>query len=241
MNLQALIWDVDGTLAETEDHGHRVAFNLAFEEAGLTWRWDSEIYGELLAVTGGKERLLHWWRRIDPAGASAPEAAAKVARLHERKTAHYLALLDRGAIRLRPGVERLLLEAGDRGLKQAIATTTTPDNVQRLLDITLGRGAATLFDVIGAGDVVAAKKPAADIYHWVLERLGLPPQACLAIEDSFAGVASAQAAGVPVLLVRSRFTKPLPARGCVDDLDSLRGVSLDGLRQRFGHAFAGQR
>ena len=240
MGLQALIWDVDGTLAETEDAGHRVAFNLAFEEAGLTWRWDSDTYRELLSVTGGKERLLAWWRRIDPHGATSPGAPAKVRQLHERKTAHYLTLLDRGALRLRPGVERLLLEAGDRGLKQAIATTTTAENVLRLLDVTLGRGAATLFDVIGAGDVVAAKKPAPDIYRWVLARLQLPAAACLAIEDSAPGIAAAQAAGVPVLRVRSRGTRPLPAGGCVDDLPSLDGVTLADLRRRFELARAGR-
>jgi beta-phosphoglucomutase-like phosphatase (HAD superfamily) len=206
MTLQALVWDVDGTLAETEDEGHRIAFNRAFEEAGLPWRWDRSVYGELLRVTGGKERLLAWWRRIDAEAAAAPEATGMVRRLHDRKTAHYLALLRVGAISLRPGVRRLVDEAQRRGLRQAIATTTTPDNVTRLLEVTLGATGARVFEVIGAGDVVPHKKPAPDIFHWVLERLALPAHACLAIEDSAAGAQAARAAGLPVIVTRSRYT-----------------------------------
>jgi HAD superfamily hydrolase (TIGR01509 family) len=227
--LSALIWDVDGTLAETEDEGHRVAFNLAFEEAGLPWRWDSRQYGELLAVTGGKERLLAWWRRVDPQGADA--AGATIRHLYERKTAHYLALLDGGAIQLRPGVKRLLDEAGRRGLRQAIATTTAYDNVLRLLDVTLGREARTRFEVIGAGDVVPHKKPAPDIYRWVLEQLGLPAQRTLAIEDSAVGVEAAQRAGVPVLLARSHFTGGAAIAGCVADLPSLADLDPAALER----------
>jgi HAD superfamily hydrolase (TIGR01509 family) len=221
VSLEALIWDVDGTLAETECEGHRVAFNLAFEEAGLPWRWDPSLYGELLAVTGGKERLLAWWRRVDPAGVERPGTAATVSALHARKTAHYLALLDAGAIPLRPGVARLIAQARKAGLRQAIATTTTPDNVLRLLETTLGRGAAAWFEIIGAGDVVPCKKPAPDIYHWVLERLGLVGGQCLAIEDSAAGVAAARGAGVPVLLTRSHYTRSERIEGALADLDGL--------------------
>jgi HAD superfamily hydrolase (TIGR01509 family) len=219
--LRALIWDVDGTLAETEDEGHRPAFNLAFEEAGLPWRWDRALYADLLAVTGGKERLLAYWQRIDPVAAAAPEAAALIRRLHARKTAHYLALLDAGAVRLRPGVEAWIRAAHARGLRQAIATTTTLDNVTRLLDVTLGAEGRRFFDVIGAGDVVAAKKPAPDIYQWVLARMGLDAADCLAVEDSAPGVAAARAAGVPVLLVRSRYTGHAAMGGVVADVASL--------------------
>lgn len=224
--MQALIWDVDGTLAETEHEGHLVAFNHAFEEAGLPWRWDGALYGELLAVTGGKERLLAWWRRVDAANAGTPETLALVRRLHERKTAHYIELLAQGRIGLRPGVRRLLEMAQQSGLRQAIATTTTLDNVTRLIDVTLGARGHALFEVVGAGDMVPRKKPAPDVYHWVVERLGLRPQDCLAIEDSHAGVLAARAAAVPVLLVRSRYTGDAAVDGCVADLPSLGGVDL---------------
>jgi len=225
MTLQALVWDVDGTLAETEDEGHRIAFNRAFEEAGLPWQWDRALYGQLLRITGGKERMLAWWRRVDPAAADAPAAAVTVRRLHELKTAHYLSLLEGGAVALRPGVQRLLEEAQRRGLRQAIATTTTPDNVTRLLAVTLGAAAEGLFEVIGAGDVVPHKKPAPDIYHWVLERLGLPAQACLAIEDSAAGASAARAAGLPVLVTRSRYTAADDVGSVLADLDGFGGVT----------------
>ncbi len=227
--LQALIWDVDGTLAETEDEGHRVAFNRAFEEAGLPWYWDRALYEQLLAVTGGKERMRAWWRCFDPQAAEGPEADATIRRLHELKTENYLTLLDRGAVALRPGVQALLMQARARGLRQAIATTTTADNVWRLLDVTLGPAARTLFEVVGAGDVVPAKKPAPDIYHWVLERLGLPAAACLAIEDSAPGVAAAVAAGVPVLRVRGRFGAAQPAPGTAADRDGFEDLDVDAL------------
>lgn len=221
MALQALVWDVDGTLAETEDEGHRIAFNLAFEDTGLPWRWDDAVYGELLRVTGGKERLLAWWRRIDPVAAELPEAAATIRRLHELKTTHYLALLRGGGIALRPGVRRLIEEAQQQGLRQAIATTTTPDNVTWLLEVTLGAAAARTFEVIGAGDVVPHKKPAPDIYLWVLERLALPAADCLAIEDSAAGARAARAAGLPVVVTRSRYSAEEDVGSVLADLSGL--------------------
>jgi HAD superfamily hydrolase (TIGR01509 family) len=238
MTLRALLWDVDGTLAETEDEGHRIAFNRSFAEAGLNWHWDSALYGELLAIAGGKERLLAWWRRIDAAAADAPAAAAMVRRLHERKTAIYVDLLSGGAIQLRPGVQALLQQAQAAGLRQAIATTTTPENVTQLVEVTLGADGHRLFEVVGAGDVVAAKKPAPDIYLWVMAQLGLRAHECLALEDSAVGARAAQAAGVPVLLTRSRHTGGAPIPGCVADLASLDGVDLATLRR--WHAGTGE-
>ena len=228
--LRALIWDVDGTLAETEEHGHRIAFNEAFEEAGLPWRWDRALYGELLAVAGGKERLRLWWRRLHGDG-SAPDEAL-IAQLQQRKTAFYLARLQRGDVQLRPGVARLVHEARQAGLAQAIATTTTPANVTRLLELTLGPEAPGWFAAIGAGDMVPAKKPAPDVYRWVLQRLGLAPHEALAIEDSAVGARAALAAGVPVVVCRSAYTvaDAMPA-GLRTDRASLDGVALADLRR----------
>ena len=204
--LRALVWDVDGTLAETEEDGHRIAFNQAFADDGLGWHWDEALYRELLATTGGKERMRGWWQRVDPAAAAAPEAAARIARLHARKTAIYVDLVARGAVQLRPGVARLLQDARAAGLTLAIATTTSPDNVLALLQATLGAGSPGWFACIGAGDVVPRKKPAPDIYHWVLRRLGLAAADCLALEDSAPGSAAAMAAGLPTVVTRSRYT-----------------------------------
>ena len=223
--LRALIWDVDGTLAETEADGHRIAFNQAFADEGLPWVWDEAPYGALLATTGGKERMRAWWQQLDPAAAAAPGAAGCIARLHARKTAHFVRLVERGAVALRPGVARLLADARAQHVTLAIATTTTAANVQALLAATLGPQAQSWFACIGAGDVVPAKKPAPDIYQWVLAHLaqahGLPPGDCLAIEDSAPGVAAAQAAGLAVLVTRSRYSRSDTLPPVLADLDGL--------------------
>jgi HAD superfamily hydrolase (TIGR01509 family) len=185
--LHALIFDVDGTLAETERDGHRPAFNAAFTEAGLDWHWDEALYGDLLDITGGKERISHFAARHAPDIAGDPDFTVLVRELHLAKTAHYLRLVDQGCLPLRPGIARLIDEARQAGIRLAIATTTSPANVAALLTASLGPQAASWFEVIGAGDVVPAKKPAPDIYCWVLDRLGLPAAACLAVEDSLPG------------------------------------------------------
>lgn len=199
--LAALIFDVDGTLADTERDGHRVAFNRAFADAGLDWEWSVELYGELLSVTGGKERILHYLHHHNPDFRPPADLEAFIASLHAAKTAHYTRMLSAGRIPLRNGVGRLLRQAREEGLRLAIATTTTPANVMALLKYTLAPDAAEWFDVIAAGDIVPAKKPAPDIYLWTLRELALPPTACIAVEDSRNGVQSAWRAGIRSILV----------------------------------------
>ena len=229
--LQAILWDVDGTLADTELDGHLPAFNQAFAEAGLPWHWGPATYLDLLAVTGGKERILAWWQRVDPAGAAAPGTAERIRALHARKTALYTARVAAGRVTLRPGVARLIAEARAAGVRQAIATTTSPENVHALLVATLGPEAPGWFEVIGAGDVVPAKKPVPDIYLWVLERLRLPAAACVAIEDSAAGAAAALAAGLSTLVVRCAGGRdePLPDAPTAGWAGRLLGDRLAGL------------
>ncbi len=205
--LQAILFDVDGTLADTERDGHRVAFNAAFRAAGLDWDWDVALYGELLAVTGGKERMKHYAQRYRPQALKEPGFDALVAKLHADKTERYTALLEQGGIPLRPGVERLLKEARDAGVRLAIATTTTPVNVTALLRSTLGEDGESWFELIAAGDIVPKKKPAADIYVYSLERMGLKPDACIAIEDSANGVRSATDAGLATLVTVNAYTE----------------------------------
>ncbi|MFP4251719.1 MAG: HAD family hydrolase [Guyparkeria sp.] len=204
--LQAILFDVDGTLADTERDGHRVAFNLAFRDAGLDWHWDVSTYGELLAVTGGKERIRHFIETRDPARPEVEDLAAWIAGLHKAKTAHYLDLLQRGEIPLRPGVKRLLDEARAAGMRLAITTTTTPENVTGLLRATLGEDSPDWFELIAAGDIVPRKKPAPDIYTWALERMRLAPGETIALEDSANGVRSARAANVPVVVTINDYT-----------------------------------
>ena len=199
--LQALIFDVDGTLADTERDGHRVAFNRAFSEAGLDWQWSVEVYGELLSVTGGKERIRHYVDTYHPPGTLPNDLDAMIVELHAAKTIHYTSMLAEAAIPLRPGVARLIDEARAVGLRLAIATTTTPANVFALLSSTLGEGSEDWFEVIAAGDIVPAKKPAPDIYLWAMDKLGLGPESCLALEDSTNGVRSAYDAGIHSILV----------------------------------------
>jgi HAD superfamily hydrolase (TIGR01509 family) len=215
MTLQAVIFDVDGTLADTERDGHRVAFNAAFREAGLDWEWDVPLYGELLAVTGGKERMKAYVQKYRPDWLGKPDLDAVIAGLHKAKTRHYVALMQQGGIPPRPGVVRLIQELRESGLRVAIATTTSPENVEVLLRTTLAALPSGIFEVIGAGDIVPAKKPAPHIYRWVLERLGLPGTACVAIEDSRNGVLSARGAGLPVVVTPSTYTQDEDFTGAV--------------------------
>ncbi len=221
MTLQALLFDVDGTLADTERDGHRPAFNQAFAEAGLDWHWDAALYGRLLAVTGGKERMKHYIDQYRPDYRKPADFNDLVARLHQAKTRHYSALAAQGGIPMRPGVKRLLLEARTAGMRLAIATTTTPENVTVLLEHSLGPGTPEWFEVIAAGDIVPAKKPAPDIYHYALERLGLPAVECLAFEDSENGLRASLGAGLKTLVTVNDYTHDHDFRGAAVVLSDL--------------------
>lgn len=206
--LKALIFDVDGTLADTEST-HRAAFNATFAEVGMDWHWSESLYAGLLDVAGGKERILYYWNLVDPAEARGSQVRATVERIHAIKTRHYEALLGAGGPPLRPGVLRLLREAHADGLALAIATTTTPANIEALLAPALGPRWRSLFASICDGERVANKKPAPDVYLAALRELGdLGVQAhhCLAFEDSENGLRAARAAGIATIVTPTAYT-----------------------------------
>ena len=219
--LKALIFDVDGTMAETERDGHRVAFNRAFISMGLDWDWDEALYGKLLAVTGGKERIRYYLTEFNTDFVDNGDIDELIIKLHAEKTKHYVALLSRHEIGLRPGVARLIAEARSTGLRVAIATTTTPANVTALLDSTLGSDSVNWFDCIAAGDIVPAKKPAPDIFEYCLEQIGFSAEECLAFEDSGNGTHSSLAAGIPTLVTLNNYTVNEDFTGAISVLDHL--------------------
>jgi HAD superfamily hydrolase (TIGR01509 family) len=213
--LKALLWDVDGTLAETERDGHRVAFNQAFDALGVPWRWDEARYGELLAVTGGRERLLADMATRSDAPATAAEREALARELHALKNRRYAEFVHGGGLPLRPGVRELIEEAAAQGLRQAIATTTSRGNVEALLGVHLGPRWQAHFAAVVCGEDVQRKKPDPEVYRIALQALALPPLATLALEDSPGGVAAARAADVPVLVTRSFYFERSTLEGAV--------------------------
>jgi len=218
MPLSALIFDVDGTLAETEEW-HRQAFNLAFKNMNLGWQWNHTQYLELLLVTGGNERIRHYATQHDTDFISSPDADRRIKSLHETKTEYYAALVGSGDIKLRPGIERLMDEALSDGLRLAISTTTTRDNVINLLTATLGGNGANQFAAISAADSAEAKKPAPDVYFDVLDQLDCSAEDCLTFEDSQSGLISARRANIDTVVTLSAFTS------CDDHMDALAVLS----------------
>ncbi|MBS0396444.1 MAG: HAD-IA family hydrolase [Proteobacteria bacterium] len=203
--LRALLWDVDGTLAETERDGHLAAFNRAFEAHGLPWRWSEARYGELLRVAGGRERLLADLAVQPAAPTGAAERAALVESVHRLKNRLYAGIVASGALPLRPGVRELIEECGRARLRLGIVTTTSRANLEALLAAHFGGGALARFAVTVCAEEAPRKKPDPQAYRVALDGLRLAPSEALAIEDSPAGVGAARSAGVPVIAVRSAF------------------------------------
>lgn len=213
--LKALLWDVDGTLAETERDGHRVAFNQAFETLGLRWRWDEARYGELLNVTGGRERLLADMATRSDAPAAASERDALSRELHALKNRFYGELVRTARLPLRPGVAELMREAGERGVRMAITTTTSRSNVDALLRVHLGDDWRAHFAAVVCGEDVQRKKPDPEVFRLALAQMGLQPLEAVALEDSPGGVAAARAAEVPVIVTLSAYFADAIVEGAI--------------------------
>jgi HAD superfamily hydrolase (TIGR01509 family) len=201
--VDAILFDFDGTIAETERSGHRVAYNAAFAQLGLDWTWDSALYGELLAVGGGKERIAHYLDRYRHGGRAYGDRTELIAAVHERKQQIFSALA--GSIALRPGVRRIVREARAAGVRLAIVTTAARAGVDAILDREPELRDA--FTFIAAGDVVPRKKPAPDIYAYSLEKIGAQAQRCVAVEDAAIGLRAARSAGIVTLVTVSDYTR----------------------------------
>jgi beta-phosphoglucomutase-like phosphatase (HAD superfamily) len=206
MKLKALIFDVDGTLADTED-AHRCAFNDAFRQHGLDWNWSKHAYAGLLSVTGGKERLQAYADSLFPCAAAQRAFAQRIPAIHKTKTEIYASMVEAGQISLRDGVEHLIDEAARANIQLAIASTTTLANIEALLRTTLGPYSAQRFAVVGAGDQVRHKKPAPEIYRFVLRELDRRADECVAIEDSCNGLTAAKRAGLYTVVTPSDWTR----------------------------------
>ncbi len=199
--LKALIFDVDGTLAETEEI-HRNSFNSAFKAAGLDWHWDKARYAQLLITTGGKERIARF--TLEQGLPQMPVDA--IARLHLAKNQIYAETVALGGMSLRPGVARVMKGARNSGLKLGIATTTSRSNLLALLQCCFGLKSDNVFDTVVCGEDVQRKKPDPEVYSLCLERLCTEPTAALAFEDSGVGLRAALAAGIKTVVTPSTYT-----------------------------------
>lgn len=229
--LKALIFDVDGTLADTES-AHRIAFNQAFAKMGVDWVWDEPTYKKLLEVTGGKERILHYWQQIQPDIIHVNGSAVQdtIERMHVLKTVAYVHAVQEGAVKLRPGVLRLIEAAYHDGLRLGIATTTSPVNVTALLRTAMGPDWSHYFEVIEDASTAPLKKPDPQAYLQAIERLHLPATACLVIEDSLPGLTAARCAGLPTIITPNAFTADQNFAGALRILPDLQDTTVADLR-----------
>lgn len=233
--LQALIFDVDGTLADTESV-HLEAFNHAFRQEGLDWVWDVPLYTRLLEISGGKERMAHYWCSVEPERTELAAGAldATINRLHEIKTAYYEAAVNNGAVQLRPGVLALMDEARRQGLQLAIATTTSPVNIAALLRSAIGPDWRTHFLAIGDASNAPIKKPHPQVYLKVLADMGLQAAQCVAFEDSANGLKAATAAGLDTVITPNSFTAHHDFTGALRVVPDLSEVNVARLKEWHG-------
>ena len=203
--MQALIFDCDGVLVDTERDGHRVAFNQAFAKAGFDIEWDVALYGELLRVAGGKERMRHYFDSQGWPGDSANDKDAFLAELHKTKTAIFADLIAGGRLPLRSGVLRLVDEAIAAGVRLGVCTTSNPKSIDAVLDL-MGPQRKSKFEFVLAGDIVSRKKPDPEIYDLARSKLGVPAAECIVVEDSRNGLLAAIGAGFPCFITTSTYT-----------------------------------
>ena len=233
--MKALVFDCDGVLVDTERDGHRVAFNRAFAQIGLDTEWDVDLYGELLKIAGGKERMRHYF---DDRGwpVDADDRGEFISRLHKTKTDLFMQIIESGQLPLRSGVQRLVDEAIDTGVALAVCSTSNERAVQLILEKILGAERKSRFSAILAGDVVSKKKPDPEIYELAKQHLGLNGEDCVVVEDSRNGLLAATGAGMHCLVTTTAYTADEDSReadGVVSELGDPPGevVTLESLSQ----------
>ena len=229
--LKALIFDVDGTLADTET-AHMEAFNHAFAAEGLDWHWDIDTYTRLLEISGGKERMMYYWKQVHPDIKDIDGGGLKdtIDRLHTMKTAAYENAVQSYVVQLRPGVLSLIQSAHQAGLRLAIATTTSPVNIAALLRGAIGPDWRQFFGIVEDASTAAIKKPHPMVYLQTLRRLQLPASQCIAFEDSANGLQAAKAAGLLTVITPTRFTAEHDFTGALKVLPELQGVTVAKLQ-----------
>ncbi len=233
--MKALIFDCDGVLVDTERDGHRVAFNAAFREFELSDEWDVAYYGELLQIAGGKERMRHHFETHGWPAEAGSDHDAFIAALHTRKTAIFTDLIADGSLALRPGVQRIVDEAIAAGVRLGVCTTSNPKAIDGVLDL-LGPQRKSKFEFVLAGDVVSRKKPDPEIYDLAKEKLDLPVEDCVVIEDSRNGLLAALGADLPVLVTTSTYTVEEDFTGAIGVVSELGDepnvqITLNGLTE----------
>jgi HAD superfamily hydrolase (TIGR01509 family) len=206
MKLQAILFDCDGVLAETERDGHRVAYNEAMTRLGVPGEWSPEEYGELVQISGGKERLKYYFNKYSerfPPGRFGPDLIQSI---YLKKTEIFKEMAGKGSLPPRSGIARLITEAHEREVRLFICSTSHKESVEALVRRNYGENRLSWFTELFCGDVVPRKKPAPDIYNLAKDKYGLDPARCFVIEDSRNGLLAAKGAGMHCLVTRSFYT-----------------------------------
>lgn len=204
----ALLFDCDGVLVDSEKDGHRISFNDTFAERELGVTWDVELYGELLKIGGGKERMTAYFNKTgwpEKAPTNEDERKQFIASLHKRKTELFMVLIEKKLLPLRPGVAKLVDQALAKGVKVAVCSTSNEKAVSAIVSCLLGPERAEKIQIF-AGDVVPRKKPDPAIYILAASTLGVEPSSCVVVEDSGIGLAAAKAAGMKCVVTKSGYT-----------------------------------
>ena len=232
--LEAILFDCDGVLADTERDGHRPAFNKAFQNNGIEDEWGVELYGKLLETGGGKERMTAHWNEVGwPSVIPEEDRVDKVKQLHLEKTDIFMDMINEGAIPLRPGVLRLVDEAIEKGVRLAVCSTSNEKAVNNIVQVLMGDERRSKFEIF-AGDMVKAKKPAPDVYLMAVEEMGLDKDRCIVVEDTHIGKEAALAAGIKCIVTKSSYSADEDFTGAsmiVDELGehSETGVTIETL------------